>query len=70
MTPNIKASSQKPVGNNSQYEKLQIVWRIVIYFSVLHIAALYGIYLIFSSAKIWTALWGKSINIKLIFPQY
>lgn len=40
----------------------QIVWRNVALFVYLHIAALYGAYLMFASAKIATSIWG---NLKL-----
>lgn len=37
----------------------RIVWRNVAIFSVLHIGALYGIYLSFTSAKLATIIFGK-----------
>lgn len=36
----------------------KIVWRNVALFAYLHIAALYGAYLMFASAKISTSIWG------------
>jgi stearoyl-CoA desaturase (delta-9 desaturase) len=36
----------------------QIVWRNVILFIYLHLAAVYGAYLMLASAKILTAVWG------------
>lgn len=39
--------------------KLQLVWRNVVLFAYLHIAALYGCYLAFSSAHIYTSLFCK-----------
>jgi hypothetical protein len=60
MAPNIRTSlndelqaieSEKmTVKEGSQY-KLQIRWRNVILFAALHLAALYGIYLLFFKAK-------------------
>lgn len=37
----------------------QIVWRNVALFAYLHIAALYGAYLMLVSSKIATSIWGK-----------
>lgn len=37
----------------------QIVWRNVALFAYLHIAALYGAYLMLASAKLATSIWGK-----------
>lgn len=39
----------------------QIVWRNVALFVYLHVAALYGAYLMFASAKIATSIWGNLI---------
>lgn len=39
--------------------KRQIVWRNVALFAYLHIAALYGAYLMLVSSKIATSIWGK-----------
>lgn len=36
----------------------QIVWRNIILFAYLHLAAVYGAYLMLASAKILTAVWG------------
>lgn len=44
--------------------KVQIVWRNVILFVYLHAAALYGAYLMFTSAKILTSIWGEFSRIK------
>jgi stearoyl-CoA desaturase (delta-9 desaturase) len=38
--------------------KRQIVWRNVILFAYLHLAAVYGAYLMLVSAKILTSVWG------------
>ncbi|KAK5650604.1 hypothetical protein RI129_001633 [Pyrocoelia pectoralis] len=38
--------------------KLRLVWRNIILFAYLHIAALYGFVLMFTSARIYTSLWG------------
>lgn len=51
--------------------KPQLVWRNIILFAYLHLAALYGIYLMFTSARIYTSLFGKenlhNINFVLFF---
>lgn len=35
-----------------------IIWGNVFWFSLLHVASLYGLYLMFTSAKVLTTLWG------------
>jgi stearoyl-CoA desaturase (delta-9 desaturase) len=42
--------------------KRQIVWRNVILFAYLHLAAVYGAYLMLVSAKILTTVWGMYCN--------
>ena len=54
-------STEETVEEKPYEYKKQIVWRNVILFSALHIAALYGFYLIFASAKILTTLFGNPI---------
>ncbi|XP_066994123.1 acyl-CoA Delta-9 desaturase [Anabrus simplex] len=48
----IKAQETKP----KEYKR-EIVWRNVILFVYLHVAALYGVYLMFTSAKLLTTIW-------------
>lgn len=50
-------SKVKPGEEKNEY-KLQIVWRNVIIMTVLHLSALYGLYLCFVSAKWQTSLAG------------
>lgn len=38
--------------------RLQLVWRNIILFSYVHLAAVYGAYLMLTSAKIYTAVFG------------
>lgn len=45
--------------------KMQIVWRNVILFALLHIASVYGLYLLILKAKWATVAWGKSILIHI-----
>lgn len=40
--------------------KAQIVWRNVVLMAYLHLAALYGMYLMFSSAKLSTSITGEA----------
>lgn len=49
--PNEKVASEK--------YQLRLVWRNIAVFVYLHAIALYGIYLMLTSAKILTSLWGK-----------
>lgn len=49
----------------------KIVWRNVILFTYLHLAALYGVFLIFTSAKIATTVFGLFINLNYsLFNSY
>jgi stearoyl-CoA desaturase (delta-9 desaturase) len=46
---------------DAQPIKIQIVWKNVVIYIYFHIAALYGIYLCFASAKWATIPWGNVI---------
>lgn len=48
----------------------QIVWRNVALFAYLHLAALYGAYLMFASAKIATSIWGKLLIFLFLSHTY
>jgi len=48
---------------NRKQPHQKIVWRNVILFGYLHLAALYGMLLIFTSAKIATTVFGKFNNL-------
>lgn len=39
--------------------KLELVWRNIILFAYLHLVGLYGIYLMFTSAKLYTSIFGE-----------
>lgn len=52
--------------SNEKQTHQTIVWRNVILFTYLHLAALYGVLLVFTSAKIATTIFGI-LNIKLYF---
>lgn len=43
--------------------KIDIVWGIVLFFVFGHLSAIYGLYLVFASAQIYTTLFGKFLNI-------
>lgn len=47
-----------PNQSNSKSVRQAIVWRNVILFAYLHLAALYGVLLMFTSAKIATTIFG------------
>ena len=40
--------------------KYKLVWRNIILFVLLHLASVYGLYLVFTEAKLWTNIWGRS----------
>lgn len=44
---------------NAEKRKLKLVWRNIIAFTYLHIAALYGAWLMITSAKLYTIIFGK-----------
>lgn len=64
VTPEIPKECVEP-----ENRKPQLVWRNIILFAYLHVAALYGLYLMFTSARIYTSLWGKQ-SPKLVFTSY
>lgn len=64
---NIEKKSQVKTGKNlpDKFVK-KIVWVNVIIFSLLHIFSVYGLYLVFTSAKIMTTLFGKIYQILIL----
>ena len=44
---------------NGKSSPKAIVWRNAILFAYLHVAAVYGLYLAITSAKLYTNLWGN-----------
>lgn len=49
------------VDNKPDKRELKLVWRNIILFIYLHMAGLYGAYLMFTSAKLATSLWGVAL---------
>lgn len=45
------------VLKKAEHRQLKLVWRNIIAFAYLHIAAIYGVWLIFTSAKVYTTLY-------------
>lgn len=43
--------------------KIKLVWRNIILFAYLHMAAVYGLWLMLSSAQLVTGIFGELINI-------
>lgn len=52
-------NNQKSKNNSSDY-RMQIVWLNVILMCYLHASALYGLFLVFTKAKLATNLFGKT----------
>lgn len=52
-------SDQAIIETPKKKYKKHIIWRNVIIFSYLHLAAIYGLYLVFTSAQFKTTLFGK-----------
>ncbi|XP_018911116.2 acyl-CoA Delta-9 desaturase isoform X1 [Bemisia tabaci] len=52
------ADSPKPKKEDADTYRVKIVWRNVMLFAYLHLGAIYGFYLIFTSAKIQTSIFG------------
>lgn len=50
--------------------KIDIVWGIVLFFVLGHLSAIYGLYLVFASAQIYTTLFGKCSYILFKFVKY
>lgn len=50
--------------------KVDIIWGIVLFFVVGHLSAIYGLYLVFVSAKIYTILFGKLLIITHILYSF
>lgn len=54
--------------------KVDILWGIALFFVAGHLSAVYGLYLVFASAKICTTLFGKflstSFNLAVFFQFY
>lgn len=46
----------------AEKRKLELVWRNIILFAYVHLAALYGGYLMFTQAKLATTIFGKDFN--------
>lgn len=46
----------------AEKRKLELVWRNIILFAYVHLAALYGAYLMFTQAKLATTIFGKDFN--------
>lgn len=42
--------------------KIDLIWAIVLFFIIGHISAIYGLYLVFTSAKLYTLIFGKFVN--------
>lgn len=70
--PNVDIKTNKPVNvtteqsitnntntNNNKKYKWSIVWRNVIAFIYLHVGSVYGLYLLFTGAKLLTFMWSK-----------
>lgn len=45
---------------HAEKRELALVWRNIILFAYVHAAALYGAWLVLSSAKLYTTIFGKS----------
>lgn len=57
-----KEDTSQKVAENMNVEreyKADIVWKNVAYITYFHLAALYGVYLMFTSAKLATFIFGK-----------
>lgn len=46
--------------------ELKLVWRNIILFAVVHLSAVYGLWLLLTSARIYTSIFGKRIT--TLFP--
>ena len=70
LEPVIDPTLDKQLQPSKEKYSIKIVWRNVILMSALHIAAIYGAYLCFVSAKWQTNLAGKLLNVNVIEINY
>lgn len=56
---------EKPQQGYAGRRKIRLVWRNIILFIYLHLAAVYGLWLLLTSAKLITSIFGKQF---LIIP--
>lgn len=56
----IDGGLSKPVVKFAERRKLKLVWRNIILFAYLHVAAIYGLWLMLTSAKWATGAFGES----------
>lgn len=61
-----KYTGNSKIFTNENKQHQTIVWRNVILFAYLHLAALYGVLLIFTSAKMFTIIFGMLPTYKLL----
>lgn len=52
---------------HANYRKIKLVWRNIILFGYVHLAAVYGAYLMLSSARIYTGLFGNYLFVFCFF---
>ena len=58
--PDQKPQSQpEPQPQSSEPVECRWVWRNIIIFALLHLAAIYGAFLVLARAKLWTNIWGR-----------
>lgn len=58
----IDGGLEKPQQGYAGRRKIKLVWRNIILFAYLHLAALYGLWLLLTSAQIKTSILGKFIR--------
>jgi hypothetical protein len=62
------ATNGTAASNDWQFQRT-IVWRNVIIFLYVHLAALYGLYLTFFKIKVLTVIWGEYLHLAtMILP--
>lgn len=57
-----KNKKERIDSKSIEHLKIDILWGIVLFFVAGHLSAVYGLYLIFASAKIYTTLFGKFLS--------
>ena len=45
---------------HANHQKIQLVWRNILFVSFAHLSAIYGVYLMITSAKIYTGIFGMN----------
>lgn len=68
----VEENKQDRMNDTKSHEpvKIEIIWGIVLFFVAGHLSAIYGLFLLFTSTKLLTTLFGMFILYIKIFNNY